>query len=105
MHNSHRHAADLAERALLQLETAGAAVQLLQRMNGVDDVVAGAIELLFGILEVLADLPHQQLDHRLALLAHARQEGLHMGDALSHTHGWPGAAAVIVSGDGGVQCA
>ena len=94
--HAQRHAADLAEGVLLQLEATGAAIQLLERTYGVDDVVAGAVELLLRILEVLADFPHQQLDHLLALLAHARQEGFDMGDALRHAHGRPGALAVVI---------
>jgi len=73
-------------------------------VDGVDDVIAGAIELLLGVLEVLANLPHQQLDHRVALFAHARQKALDMGDALGHAHGRPGTATVVIGGDSGVQC-
>ena len=40
-------ATDLAEGALFQLEAAGAAVQVLEGVDGVDDVVAGAVEFLF----------------------------------------------------------
>ncbi|MNS24758.1 hypothetical protein D3C72_566320 [compost metagenome] len=95
--------ADLAQRALFQLEAAGAAVEVLEGVDGVDDVVAGAVEFLFRILEVLADLPHQQLDHGLALFTHACQEGLDVLDALGHAHVRPGATAFVVGLHGGIE--
>ncbi|MNP02672.1 hypothetical protein D3C76_945320 [compost metagenome] len=101
--HAHRHAADLAEGALFQFEAAGAAVQFLERLDGVDDVVAGAVELLLGVLEVLADLPHQQLHHRLALFAHAGEECLDVLDALGHAQGRPQALAVVVGCDCRIQ--
>ncbi|MCY1397891.1 hypothetical protein D9M71_129110 [compost metagenome] len=57
--DAQRHTTDLAQGVLFQLETAGASVELLERVDGVDDVIAGAVEFLFRILEVFADLPHQ----------------------------------------------
>lgn len=101
--HAQRNPADLAEGALFQFETAGAAVEFLQRFDGIDDVVAGAVELFLGVLEVLADFPHQQLDHRLALLAHPRQEAFDVLDALGHPQVRPQALAVVVGPHRGVE--
>nr|GFA76641.1 hypothetical protein [Tanacetum cinerariifolium] len=98
------HAANLAERVLLQLKAAGATVQFLERIDGVDDVIAGAVELFLRILEVLADFPHQQRDHGIALLAHQLEEGLHVMDAVGDTHGRPRALTPVVGFDGSVEC-
>jgi len=93
----------LAEGVLLQLETAGATVEFLQGIDGIDDVIAGAVELFFRVLEVLANLPHQQLYYRLALLAHATQKGFNMLNAFGDTHGRPQALTTVISTNGGVQ--
>ncbi len=95
--------ADLPQRALFKFEAAGTTVEVLEGVDGVDDVVAGAVEFLFRILEVLADLPHQQLDHGLALFTHAPQEGLDVLDALGHAHVRPGATAFVIGLYGGIQ--
>ena len=101
--DAERHAADLPEGVLFQLETAGATVEFLERIDGVDDVVAGAVELFFRVLEVLADFPHQQLHHRIALLAHAPEEGFDVLNAFGHAHGRPQALASVVGANGGVE--
>jgi hypothetical protein len=57
----------------------------------------------FRVLEVLADLPHQQLDHGLALFAHAGKEGFDMLDTLGHAHVRPGATAFVIGLHGGIE--
>ncbi|MND92867.1 hypothetical protein D3C80_850410 [compost metagenome] len=101
--HAQRHATDLTQRVLLEVKTAGATIQLLERGNGVNNIVAGAIELLFRVLEVFADFPHQQFDHRATLLAHARQKSFNVLDALGHTHSRPQTLAPIIGADGGVE--
>ncbi|MNT71165.1 hypothetical protein D3C72_2096250 [compost metagenome] len=88
---------------MLKLETAGTTVELFECIDGVDDVIAGAVELFLRVLQVFADLPHQQFDHHFALLAHAYQEGFDMLNPLGYAHGRPNALAVVISLDCGVQ--
>ncbi|MNT11177.1 hypothetical protein D3C72_1460450 [compost metagenome] len=101
--HAQRSATDLTQGVLLELKTAGAAIKFLEGINGVDDVVAGTVELFLRILEVLADFPHQQFDHRIALLTHLAQKGLDMLDPLGHAQGRPSAAALVVSVNSGIQ--
>ncbi len=102
-HDPERRAADLGEDARARRETPGGAVDLLQRLDRVEDVLDRAVELLLGVAACLADLPHQQPHRLLADLLHARRERLHGLDPGANAHRRPAAAPVVPRGDGGVK--
>ena len=102
-HDAQRATANLGQGALHVLDRASLAVQLLVLGDGVTQVFHGAGELLHSVFLTLADLPHEELDHQLALFDHAVDELLHHGDAVGGRHGRPIAPAEVVGLAGGRQ--
>ena len=102
-HDAERRAADLPDRALGDHEARVRVVELLQRIDRLQHVGDGAVELLLRIGEALADLPHDQVHDKLALRNHPLDEILHARDALLDLHRRPLAAAGVVRAHGGVE--
>ncbi len=93
--DAERGAAHLRRDSLLDREARGRPVEVLQRLDRVADVVDRPVELLAGVGEALADLPHQEADDLLAVLPHPARKLLHAADPPLDRHRGPGAAPEV----------
>ena len=95
-HHAQRTAADLRDEPLLDGEARRGAVELLERLHGVPDVLHRPVEFLPRIGQRFPDLPHQQPHHFVADGDHARDEALESANAFGHRHARPRPGAMVI---------